>query len=184
MNSNLELTLQGSKNYDTWLAISEDRVNDALKMIPNESAGKVSSFLGYWKKKPTAATLDPVRLVAWQLFSGKLPSELTPPSGNLKEAGEHFPEWIRLLCVLQYNGHFPLQTDLLLMGTLKWLENLSGEISERADGYPSKPIAGYVWMNGAIVREWCDPLIALFEQKGALMGKANALQLKCKITGA
>jgi len=45
-------------------------------------------------------------------------------------------------------------------------------------------IAGYVWMNGAIIREWCDFLAGLFEQGGDLVGKANALQLKCKITDA
>jgi hypothetical protein len=184
MNPSLEPILQGSKNYDTWLAISENRVKDALKMIPSESAGKGRSFLGLWKKKSARIALDPVRQVAWELLSGKLVPVLIAPTSKLKEAGEHFPEWIRLLCAVEYNGHFPEQTDILLQETLKWLQHLSGEVTEKASGYPRTPIAGYVWMNGAIIREWSDPLIDLFEQKGALTSKANALQLKCKITGA
>ena len=62
------------------------------------------------------------------------------------------------------------------------LKELSGEVSEKSNGYPSNPINGAVWLNGAIVRNWCDALSYLFDMRGRPYDKAIVLQCKCKVT--
>ena len=184
MSRDLASLLKGSKNYDTWLAIGENRIADALQTLGGVSAKEKKTFFDFWKKKVTDPALDPAQQVAREFLSGKPEPLLVAPSSRLEEAGEHFPEWIRFCCVVQSNGHYQQATKILLQETLGWLGRLAEEVSEKAGDYPRTAIAGYVWMNGAIIREWCEPLAKFFEQRLDLAGKANTLQLKCKITGA
>jgi hypothetical protein len=185
MSLNLETFLKGSKQYGTWLAISQNRIADALEMIPSKPSGKEWILFGLWKKKVAAGPLlDPARQVAGEILTGKRVTIESARWNNLTEAGEAFPEWMRLLCALQLNGYYPQQMKVLLKETLHWLEALVVEIKEKANGYPGNPIAGYVWMNGATIRTWCDPLVEIFARQENGRDRANALQLKCSITGA
>jgi hypothetical protein len=185
MSLNLETLLQGSKQYETWLAIGQNRIADALKMIPGKPAGKKGNFFGLWKKKAaTGPPMDPARQVAWEILSDKPAPGWVGPRSSLKEASEDFPEWICLLCVLQHNGHYPHQTEALLQETLDWLQALVVEIKEKSNGYPRNPIAGHVWKNSSTIRTWCDPLVKIFTLQENWSAKANALQLKCRITGS
>lgn len=185
MSLDPETLLQKSKQYETWLAISQNRIADALKMIPGKPAGKERHFFGLWKKKAaTGPPLDTARQVAWEILSDKPAPAWVAPYSSLQEANEEFPEWICLLCALQHNGHYPHQMEALLQETLQWLRALIVEIKEKSNGYPRNPIAGYVWMNGATIRTWCDPVVEIFTSQENLADRANALQLKCQITGA
>jgi hypothetical protein len=185
MSLDLETLLQKSKQYETWLAISQNRITDALKMIPADPAVEKRSFFGLWKKKgATGAPLDPARQLAREVLTGRPTPAAGAPRTNLTEASEVFPEWICLLCALHHNGHYPQQTEALLEETLHWLQALVVEIREKANGYPSNPIAGHVWKNSSTIRSWCDPLVEIFTQQENRFGRASALQLKCRITGA
>ena len=104
MSRNLASILKGSKNYDTWLAIGEGRIADALRILGGGSAEEKKTFLGFWKKKATGPALDPSQQIAKELLSGKQELLLVAPSSRLDAAGEHFPEWIRFCCVVQSNG--------------------------------------------------------------------------------
>src|ERR1700754_53874 len=145
MRLNLETFLQKSKQYAIWLAISQNRIADAMQLISVRPALEERRFFGLWKKKAmTGPPLDPARQAARDILSDKRGPVLEAPRSNLQEASEAFPEWICLLCALQQSGHYPQQTEALLEETLRWLQALVGEIHEKANGYPRNPIAGSI----------------------------------------
>jgi|GEM_PF-3677138 len=182
MSLNLETLLQGSKQYETLLAIGQNRIADALKMIPGKPARKKGNFFVLWKKKAaTGPALDPAWQVAWEILSDKPAPVGVAPCSSLKEASEDFPEWIRLLCALQHNGRYLHQTEVLLQETLHWLQALIVEIKDKSNGYPRNPIAGYVWMNSATIRTWCDPLVEIFTLQENLLDRANAFNSNARL---
>jgi hypothetical protein len=63
--------LKGSKNYDTWLAIGENQITDALRRLGSGSGEEKRTFFGFWKKKAADLALDPAQQAARNLLSGK-----------------------------------------------------------------------------------------------------------------
>jgi hypothetical protein len=126
--------------------------------------------------------LDPVREVAFTFLANPPDTTSLIPEMTLKTADKVFPEWMRFCCSVHYSGHFSEQLEILLKQTLLKLEELAEEVHEKSNGYPNNSINGYVWFNGAIVRNWSDALSYLFEMRQKPQEKATVLQYKCKVT--
>jgi len=120
--------------------------------------------------------------VAYALLSGKAGISLKVPAIRLKDAGDHFPEWVRFCSSIQDNGNFSLQLEDLLQQILSMLEKLTDEVQQKSNGYPKNSTTGEVWFSGAIIRNWCETLAFLFDKRQDLKGKVQALQFKCKVT--
>ena len=175
--------LKGSNNNELWQAIQAGRIEAALQLLGGAPADKTRRWFSFGKKEPPAPVVGPVQQLARDLLSGKI-TDLVAPTTTLTKAGDLFPEWVRFLWVLQDNGHYHAPMTSGLQATIPWLEQLAAEVSEKADGYPQKSIAAYIWRNGAILRKWCDPVAGLFQQQGKPQDRAKILQLKCQLTGA
>jgi hypothetical protein len=82
MSGNLETLLQKSKQDETWLAISQNRIADAVQLIPVQPVREERRFFGLWKKKAmTGPPLDPARQAAWDILSDKRGPVLEAPRG-------------------------------------------------------------------------------------------------------
>ena len=181
MNEHLERLLKHSPNPDLWLAVSEYRVADALTLLPSPLPAN-RPWWKLWNSSTPSVSSDPVQQVAFAMLSNAPGTSLLIPEMSLSTADKLFPEWMCFCCSVYYSGHFSEQLQILLRQTIRKLEDLADEVSEKAGNYPHNPINGAVWINGAVVRNWSDALSYLFDMQEKSHEKAAVLQAKCKIT--
>jgi len=190
MPLSLESLLAESKNQELWLAISQNRIADAQKAIAAKLPRDKKSLLGFLKAKAVqpnqvAQPDQAILRLALDVLIRKKWKPLSDLKWTIKEdADEQFTELIRFLVALHHNSRYTRELTLLINETFIVLKGLAKQVQVGADGYPRKTIAMQVWKSGFVIRQWCTPLAALFEEAGDIAGKANTLQNRTMITAA
>jgi len=159
-----------------WLAIADNRLEDAIKEIDSYKA-KGSALSNLFSKgnpvtKATSLVLSPKLL---NTFSYR---RLFINEEDIKE----FNELIRLLVAIHLNDHFKANERVLLKGILEILDYLVKDLADSAGGYPNNPINGLVWFGGMWLRICCDSLAFYCDMREDLTGKIRALENKCQVT--
>lgn len=165
-----------SQYNNLWLAIADNRLEDAIKEMDVHKVKGAAMLNLFTKGNPV------IKATSTVLSSKKLNDfsyrRLFINEDDIKE----FNELIRLLIAVHLNGHFVANEKYLLTGIVEILDYLVIDIRDGAGGYPNNPISGNIWFSGELIRMCCDSLAYYCDLPGDLESKIKVLENKCCIT--
>lgn len=182
MIANFKDLISGSANELIWVAIADNRLDDAQNQINSLINPVKKSLFAFLKSSPPNPDRNILETTLC-LLQKKPVRKFPQLQFHLKEEGDkRFAELVRFLLALHLNGDLTAEFKTVSDIAVDKLNSLSQQVRRMAGNYPQNVIAGYVWAGGASIRGWCEPLAELYYQTKDLHARANVLQYKCQIT--